>query len=776
MRIAVGKSRTSAKWKNEDWDWDKLKERCSTTLRTKETTKEYMKMSRAQRDDIKDVGGFVGGYLRGGRRKGEFVEARSILTLDLDQAKPDTWDAITMLYDFSCLAYSTHKHTPENPRLRLVIPLAREVTADEYPAIARMIAKDIGIDMVDETCYRVQQLMYWPSTSIDGDFFFAEQDGHLLDPDEVLGRYRDWRDTSAWPTSSREAEVPSREMKRQADPLTKKGVIGAFCRTYSVSDAIETFLSDVYQPSVMPGRYDYVPAESTAGVVIYDDKYAYSHHVTDPAYGLLLNSFDIVRIHKFPDEDEKKSREAMSEFASSDDNVKLTLLAEKKQEAVSDFEESEDEHWETKLAYNSKTGKLENSLHNLKLIMANDEYMKQIVFNQLADGMEIRDPVPWKHPSKFWRDADDAQLICYVDERYGTFSQRNYSIAVAKVVDDRSYHPIRDYFIGLPPWDGEKRVETALIDYLGAEDSPYVRTITKKLLCAAYRRVHEPGVKFDNMIVLNGAQGIGKSTFISKLGMEWYSDSLNLSDMNDKTAAEKLQGYWIIEIGELAGMKKADLDKVKAFISRQDDKYRASFGRRVTPHPRQCVFIGTTNNDDGYLRDVTGNRRYWNVKVTGEGRYKPWDMDQSTVDQIWAEVITIAKAGESLYLPPDLEDYARNEQRRAMESDDREGLVREYLDMLLPEGWDDMDIHSRRNYIHDTGDMLRLKGTKKRSEVSNIEIWTECFSKPKEDMKKTDSYEITAIMTKIDGWEKLETPRRIPIYGSQRCYKRRQPL
>lgn len=677
-----------------------------------------------------------------------------------------------MLFDFRCLAYSTHKHTPEKPRLRLLIPLSREVTADEYPAIARMIAKDIGIDMVDETCYRVQQLMYWPSTSIDGEFFYDEQDGPLLDPDQVLSRYKDWHDTSTWPTSSREEAVTARAVKKQADPLTKKGVIGAFCRTYSIQDAIEKFLPDVYQPSVMQGRYDYVPADSTAGVVIYDDKYAFSHHATDPACGQLVNAFDMVRIHKFPDEDDKKSREAMSEFASGDDKVKLTILSERQQEAAADFEE--EEPWETKLTYNSKTAKIENSLHNLKLIMANDENMKNIVFNQLADGMEIRDPVPWKHPSKFWRDADDAQLICYVDEKYGSFSQRNYSIAVAKVVDDRSYHPIRDYFRGLPEWDEVPRVETTLIDYLGAEDTPYVRAVTRKLLCAAYARVHNPGVKFDSMIVLNGEQGIGKSTLIAKLGMEWYSDSLNLSDMNDKTAAEKLQGYWIIEIGELAGMKKADLDKVKAFISRQDDKYRASFGRRVTPHPRQCVFIGTTNNENGYLRDVTGNRRYWNVKVTGKGKYNAWDLDQDTVDQIWAEAAILAKAGEKLYLPPELEEYAKYEQRLAMESDDREGLVQEYLDMLLPHGWDEMSIYARREYVQDTGDLTRAKGVTQRVEVSNMEIWTECFGKPKEDMKKADSYAISAIMAKIDGWEKTGSSKVLPIYGKQRIYERKQ--
>ena len=243
--------------------------------------------------------------------------------------------------------------------------------------------------------------------------------------------------------------------------------------------------------------------------------------------------------------------------------------------------------------------------------------------------------------------------------------------------------------------------------------------------------------------------------------------------MNDKTAAEKLQGYWILEIGELAGMKKADLDKVKAFISRQDDKYRASFGRRVTPHPRQCVFFGTTNNENGYLRDITGNRRYWNVKVTGKGKHKAWELDEDTVAQIWAEVKVIAKAGEKLYLPPELEEFARDEQRAAMERDDREGLVVEYLEMLLPEGWESMDVYKCRDYVRDTDDPTRKEGVTKRTEVSNIEIWAECFGKPKEDMKNADSYAISAIMARLGGWVKTGRTKNIPIYGKQRIYARK---
>ena len=773
MRIAIGKSRMALKWKNEDWSWDKLLERCSKTIRTKETMAEYKKMTRAQRDDIKDVGGFVGGALKDGRRKGELVECRSLLTLDLDEATPGIWDEISMFYDFRCMAYSTHKHTPEAPRIRLIIPFSREVTADEYPAIARMIAKDIGIDMVDETCYRVQQLMYWPSTSFDGEFFFESQDGYDLDPDEVLARYKDWHDTSTWPTSSREVEVIARSMKHQADPLEKRGLVGCFCRTYSIEAAIDTFLGDVYKPSAMEGRYDYIPAQSTAGVVLYDDKYAYSHHATDPAYGMLLNSFDLVRVHKFPDDNEKKSFDLMSEFVANDDAVKLRLLSERQQKAAEEFDDSDEDAWKTMLTYQKKSGQLENTLHNLRLIMENDVYMKNIVFNQLADGMEIKDPVPWEHPSKFWRDADDAQLICYVDETYGEFSQRNYGIAVAKAVDDRSYHPIKNYFDSLPEWDKEPRVETLLIDYLGAEDNGYVRAVTRKALCAAYMRIYHPGIKFDYITVLNGDQGIGKSTLIANLAMEWFSDSLSISDMNDKTAAEKLQGFWIHEIGEMAGMRKADLEKVKAFVSRQDDKYRASFGRRVTPHPRQCIFFGTTNSENGYLRDITGNRRFWNVKVSGQGKYKPWDLTQGLVDQVWAEVKVIAKEGEKLFLDHQLEEYAKKEQAEAMERDDREGLVIRYLDIMLPDNWNEMDLYQRREYIQDPEGPLTAKGAVRRETVTNMEIWCECFGKSKEDLKPSDSYAISAIMTRLEGWERTAHSTRLSLYGKQRVYKRK---
>ena len=775
LKIAVANSRKAKTWNNRETTWEAFVERLSTTQKTIESIEEFLAMKKGEQDEIKDVGGYVMGHLKEGKRRAGYVLCRSCVTLDMDHATPGIMVHVRKKLPYKGCVYGTHKYTPDKPRLRQVYPLSRDVTEEEYEPVARMLAKMAGMDYFDDSTYEANRLMYWPSTPSNVEYYFEAWDGELVDPDRILAMYDDWHDISTWPTSSRQSAGIKKNAMKQKDPLEKDGIVGVFCRAYGIRTAIETFLADVYEPSAMEGRYDYIPASSSAGVQIYNDRFAYSHHATDPAYGKLLNAFDLVRTHRYGDEDAAVSFKSMAEFALSLDGVKAQLAKEKAEEAREEFGEKADvKGWTEQLEYDYRTMTLKNTLKNIRLIMENDPNLKAVVFNQLADGMEIRGEVPWKHPAKFWRDADDAQLISYVDDHYGTFSQRNYDIAVTKVADDRSYHPIRRYFEGLPPWDGVPRVDTLFIDYLGAEDNAYVRAVCRKTLCAAYMRVYHPGIKFDYIPVFNGAQGIGKSTLISNLGMEWFSDSLTLSDMNDKTAAEKLQGYWIHEIGELAGMRKADLDKVKAFVSRCDDKYRASFGRRVTPHPRQCVFFGTTNSENGYLRDITGNRRFWNVKVTGNGRYKPWDMTPELVGQIWAEARVLAEAGEKLYLDQSLEAFAQEEQREAMEQDDREGLVREYLAMLLPERWDDMDVFERREYVRDVNDPTRPVGVVQREDVSNMEIWCECFGKNKEDMKPSDSYAIAAIMKRLKGWEKSEERRRIAIYGLQRLYVRKK--
>ena len=435
LSISYGNSCFAKIWSNKTTSWDDLCSRLSTTIRTTESAEEYPNMKKAERDAAKDKGGFVGGQLKNNRRKAETVACRSMLTMDADHAEVGYIDRFLRDFDHAACLYTTHGHTPEAPRCRIIVPLTRDVSPDEYVALARFFAADWGIDQFDECSYKPNQLMYWPTTPSNGEFISKTTKGDWLDPDTVLAAHPDWKDCSLLPTSSRESAVRESAKKPQEDPLNKSGVVGAFCRAYSISAAIDTFLSDVYEPSVIDGRYDFIPGEGCAGVVVYDDKFVYSHHATDPACGKLLNAFDLVRVHRFGSDDEKKSFADMSEFAAGDDQVSTLLLQEKQEAAAAEFED-----W-TKALRRDRNGALQNSLHNITLIMENDENLKAVCFNQLADGMEIKGSVPWQHPARFWRDADDAQLICYVDANYGSFSARNYQIAVAKVVDDRSYPP-----------------------------------------------------------------------------------------------------------------------------------------------------------------------------------------------------------------------------------------------------------------------------------------------------------------------------------------------
>jgi len=774
LKIAYGDSRLSKRWVNKKTTFDELCERFKVTRRTTETVAEYKRFSKDRRDAAKDVGGYVLGHLKSGRRKKDTVESRSGITLDADYADSGFIGQVEMLFPYSCAVYSTHSHTPEAPRLRAVIPLSRDVTPDEYAALSRLVADEIGMDYFDDSTYEPERLMYWPSTPSDGEYVFKVIDGETLDPDAYLVKLSDWHDCSLWPTSSRQSEVIQRTVSQQRDPLEKDGVVGAFCRAYPIEEAIAAFLPDVYEPSAMEGRYDYIPADSSAGVVLYEGKFSYSHHATDPACGKLLNAFDLVRIHKFSDLNEKTSFKAMSEFAVKDEAVGALLLDEHRRNAAADFVEGEG--W-TKGLTRTKSGEVENTLGNLLLILTYDEALGGIRFNRLA-GQIYGERLPWERGFPAWRDADTAQLVAYVDSHYGEFTARNYELALTKVADDRAYHPVRDYLDHLPPWDKTPRVDTVFIDYLGAEDTPYTRAVTRKTLVAAVARVKRPGIKFDNIPVLNGNQGIGKSTLIAKLGREWYSDSLSISDMKDKTAPEKLQGNWLLELSEMAGIKKMDVETVKSFASRIDDKYRPSYGRVVESHPRQCVIIGTTNNDGGFLRDVTGNRRFWPIRATGEGAKRPWDLSDAEVAQIWAEAIAYFDAGEELYLKGDVAAFAADEQREAMENDDREGLVAAYLETLLPTNWDEMDIYRRQEYFRSPDDPTRAAGTVRRTQVSNIEIWCECFGRSRDGIKKADSYEIEAIVRSIGGWERYAGgktgKRNIPIYGIQRVYVREE--
>ena len=540
----------------------------------------------------------------------------------------------------------------------------------------------------------------------------------------------------------------------------------------------------------MDGRYDYIPADSTAGVVLYDDKFAYSQHATDPVCGKLLNAFDLVRLHKFGHMDEnckegtavtkRPSYREMSRLATEDGAVRLQLAVERETAAEADFGmdgDTNDLEWQKRLELD-REGNVADSLTNFVTIIRYDPRLQEICYNEHRCGIDIRetDDLPWSPLKPGWGDADMAALSAYVDRVYHIFSQTKLKSALLTATAERSFHPIKGYLEGLPEWDGTKRVDELLIKYLGAEDSAYTRAVMRKTLVAAVARVYEPGVKFDTILVLAGPQGTGKSTFFARLAGKWFSDSLSIADMRDKSGPEKLQGFWILEISEMNGIRKVEVETVKSFASRQDDKYRVAYGTVVESHPRQCIIVGTTNTMTGFLRDVTGNRRFWPVTLTGGTEHHPWELTKAEVDQIWAEALHLYNEGEELILKGEEAILARARQEEALENDDREGLVRRYLDKLLPEDWLDLDLAERRAFLNGNEFGPVRIGTVRRDKVCNIEIWAECFGKDPSAIQKQDSYSIAAIIKKIEGWERYSGNKSGKLYfgtyGPQVAYIR----
>ena len=775
LKIAIGSSRFAKKWSNKTISFDDLCEQFKTPVRTAETAEEYPKLPKDDRDRIKDIGGIVPGELRYGRRKRENVTCCSMIKLDGDKVRTDFLQSFDETNPYAAVVYSTHSHTPEAPRLRIFIPTTRDMTPEETVAVTRFFADSLGIDQFDECSYLPHQLMYRPSVPSNGEYIFKRFDGDWLDPDKYLAEHPHWRDCSRLPTSSRESAVINREMKHQKDPLEKEGIIGAFNNAhFPIQDFIDAELSDIYEPSLIGGRYGYRLADSTAGVVIYDDRFTYSNHASDPAYGRLLNAFDLMRVHRFGHLDEKDGVKAMLDHARNDQGVKAWLAKQRTEKAQAEFTEPADggTDWQLQLEV-EKNGKVKDTLDNLVLILDNDPKVAVVGYNELKSSLDFLAKPAWepiKYPS--WTDNDTSQLRVYLSDVYGIYSPNKTQDALNMVAAKRKHHPIRDYLNSLPPWDKSARVETLLIDHLGAQDTAYTRAVTRKTIVAAVARVFVPGIKFDSVLVMDGPQDKGKSTLFNRLaGDNWFNDGLTLTDMQDKAGAEKLQGYWILEIGELTGMRKSDIDSVKSFISRRDDKYRASYGRVVESHPRQSIIVATVNSMGGFLRDPTGNRRFWPVKTPGGTRKHSWDITDEEVKQIWAEAVTLWKAGEKLYLEGGVKETAAAEQNAALETDPREGQVLDYLERLLPKSWDDLDIYRRREFIRADGDPIQPRGVTPRSFVCTMEIWCECFGKDAAAIKRADSHEISTILRKL-GWTQSESSRRLSLYGKQRLWNK----
>jgi len=789
ITISAAGSRKATVWPAQTLYWSELVDRLRTAVRGTETLAEYLKLPKREQDELKDVGGFVGGKLEGNRRKANHVIGRDLITLDMDNIPAGgTADVLRRIEGLGCAyaVYSTRKHEEAKPRLRVIVPLNRTATADEYEPLARKLASIIGISFMDPTTFQVHRLMYWPSCCADSQYVFQYADRPFLDADGLLATYQDWRNIDEWP------QVPGDETKhvrlaaKQGNPLEKPGVVGAFCRQYNIHQAIEKFLPGVYEPvDTDTNRYTYVAGSTVGGAVVYEDGlFLYSHHATDPCSGRLVNAFDLVRLHKFGDLDDEAKPDTpvnrlpsfteMCAFALNDAGVAAIINQERYEKAVEDFGEpsntpatKEDLNWISKLKISPNTGQPLKTIENALTALEGDPNLKgRIKMDSFAEAIIGVAPLPWpprdQEKGEFrWTDADDAGLRSYLERILGFRSKDMINDALVLIAAKNRFNPVVEYLNSLK-WDGVKRLDTLFIDYLGAEDTPYVRAVTRKSFVAAVARAMQPGIKYDTMPVLTGAQGLGKTTLIQKMGKSWFSNSIESFD--GKEAAELLQGVWIVEVGEMSAYNKTDVQTIKGFLSRTEDHYRAAYARKAEKHPRRCVFFGTSNRSD-YLKDPTGGRRFLPIDV---GLQKPTksvfkDLD-GEVDQLWAEAVMYWRLGEPLFLTGELAEEAKRQQEGHAEQDPREGMIREFVERRVPVDWQKRDIGSRKLYWSAEFGKIETE-TVERDRICAAEIWVECFGGEIRNMKRSDTMAINDILDKLEGWEKEKNPFRYGPYG-----------
>lgn len=806
--VSVGRRRNSIHWKNERLSWSKLAERLKAVTKTMETIAEYQSMDKDAKAQLKDIGGFVGGELSGERRTAKNMKGRDLITLDLDNIPKG--DLIKVLSRVKRLGseyviYSTRSHTEENPRLRIVLPLDRTASPNEYEPIARRIAEAIGLEYCDPTTFEASRLMYWPSCSVDAPFFYArnEADEPFIKADEWLAKYENWQNAVSWP------QVPNEKAKRkalintkQADPEEKEGIVGAFCRIYDIYRAIDKFIPDVYIETDYPDRLTYAGGSTTAGAVVYENgKFLYSHHSTDPCSEQLVNAFDLVRIHKFGEMDagadpmtdmlDLPSYKAMAKLAKEDEEVAHEIfknrVAAKAQDIfkaipmppIQPVQQKEEQKvktadWLTEagLARDLKTGEIRKTRDNVIRIMQHDPILKgKLIYDEFAGRTLANGELPWDSCAKrrIWTDADDAGVEWYLEYYFNLTGRDKVEDALKLVAKLNKINEVKDYLQALE-WDGVPRLDTAISDYLGAVNDAYVRTVSRKSFTAAVARVMDPGCKYDCAPVFIGTQGLGKSTFLKIMSRSWFSDSVYTFDGKD--AAELLRGVWIIELSEMTGYTKSETNVIKQFLSKQEDIYREAYGRRTETFSRQCVFFGTCNHYE-FLKDITGNRRFWPIDVGEQPPIKSiWIDLPKEVDQLWAEAMARYVAGEPLYIEdPEMSKIAQEMQEKHRETNAKEGLIRHFLEIPIPTDYASMNLTDRRAFF--TGTTFE-RPTEPRKKVCALEVWCECFGCDPARIKRVDAVEINQIINDTPGWKRVPNPFRFGYCGRQRGFRREE--
>lgn len=439
--------------------------------------------------------------------------------------------------------------------------------------------------------------------------------------------------------------------------------------------------------------------------------------------------------------------------------VKSALRYQKGMPIHFDSEGKASQGWREPILKRNEEGKIMQTIENICEAIEYDEKLYgNIKYNVLSYSPYVFGELPWEHINKLreWTNSDDSNLKSYIESKYGLRSMEKIMEALNIVTNRNRYNPVQDMLEQCyKDWDKKSgHIENLLPDYLGVEKDEYSIECMKVFMLGAISRAYYPGCKFDYMPVLVGKQGIGKSTFLRLLAMNnnWYNDNFNTVE-GDK-APEKLRGMWMVELAELLATKKAkEVESIKAFLTSTVDTYRPPYGRRTEQRPRVCVFAGTTNNDH-FLTDRTGNRRYLPIVTRKEhvkkSMFENLDSVREDFRQAWGEAMALfKKANEkpNLTLPKHLQDHVEAQQSMYMEEDVRVGIIQEWLN----------------NCNHE--------------KVCAAMIYQLALGNEDRKPNRMESNDIHSIMSNsITGWRRVSNTNsgrmRCGSYGVQICYER----
>jgi len=729
---------------------------------------------------LKDNGFFIAGEVDVNKKSKrlENIKSRTVLTFDIDKPTEDIYaKAKKELPGIQMIKYTTISHTLDKPRYRIMIPVARALSSYEYVSIMNWVIDKLGKDSFDSTTTEVARVMFLPAVCKDGKYEFAFQDGEALDVNSIIKEIN----------ANRPPIIEAGE-RAQTHPRDRKGIVGAVNRAWTITEAIEKWLSDIY---IKPGdftekapRYRFHLSKGMPGATVYDDDgIMYSRHDTDPANSKRLDTFNLLKLHLHQDDYTK-----MRDWAQRQDLV-IAELTDVESPFNVETEGTVDD-WPQYLKLSK--GLIADTPYNLQLILLNDPNLQHLFrINTLTYHIEVCRDMSCiggrkGHINKTLEDADIQEVRIYLETCPTPVkaSKQNVQDAVCQAARLVSYCPVKDYLDScIDTWDGIPRVETIFTDYLMIADNEITRAIARKVLAAVVWRVMKPGIKWEGVPVLWGPQGCGKTTFIQKLYKSSMFDPYPKNWINNTSvdysqidkAIQRTKGFWGIELAELANstMSNYSNEQMKAFISADRPVTRIPYDKYEVTLDRKCIFWGTTNIWQ-YISDQTGSRRFLPLDcgaVTSQDKYECLQKIHSMpVDQIWAEVMTYYQY-EALFFTPEEEEKLRCLRETHTEESAYETILTKFLGTRIPLNWNEKTPLERREYFLMGGqkDAAVLRHT-----ITMAEIMYEGIGRPVHEFTRKQMRELEVTLFNL-GWTTMPYAMTT-IYGSSKSYTIRRTL